>query len=358
MSQIIMAIICFAAYILIYYLVGVATTRIFKLNNEPLLQLLYGMFVYGLIFFVSVMPLKLKLVPVSTIGVIWAVFVSLMCITIVIVLRKYIMTGVKEWIDRIKKSWMIVVPVTVFTVAFILFIEFYGRVPNGFNQVWFVGWPANGVLHNELMTYDIEMGMPLAHFNNDRYLCTFLDHSAVVCKLTGMHVMVEVRTVLTAVFTLMQSIIVWELAKCFGKNDKNRTILAFFAYWTFRNMMVGCQLLPSYYTIFRTYEGKGMVMNVCFPLFALVMWKMYDTPEDKGWIPKSVITLAGAMTYSLSMMFSVPFMLVAYIPFVISKKDIRLVRNLVILFAVAGAYVVIYYLGRNGTIDLTIHRGN
>ena len=88
------------------------------------------------------------------------------------------------------------------------------------------------------------------------------------------------------------------------------------------------------------------------------MWKMYDTPEDKGWIPKSVITLAGAMTYSLSMMFSVPFMLVAYIPFVISKKDIRLVRNLVILFAVAGAYVVIYYLGRNGTIDLTIHRGN
>lgn len=358
MSQIVMAIICFVAYMLIYYLVGVATTKIFKLKNEPLLQLLYGMFVYGIIFFAFVMPLKFKLVPVSTIGVIWAVFVSIMCVVIIIVLRKYIVEGLKSWIDRIHKDWTIILPVAIFTIAFMTFVEIYGRVPNGFNQVWFVGWPANGVLHNELMTYDITTGVPLVKFDNNRYLSTFLDHSAVVCKLTGMHVMVEVRTVLTAVFTLMQSIIVWELAKYFGKNDKKKILLAFFGYWTFRNMLVGCQLLPGYYTIFRTYEGKGMVMNVCFPLMALIMWKMYDTPKDKGWIVKSVITLAGAMTYSLSMMFSAPFMLLAYIPFVISKKDIRLVRNLAILFVVAGAYVIVYYLGMKGIIDLTIHRGN
>ena len=358
MTQVIMAFICFAVYILIYYLVGVATTKILKLNNEPILQILYGMFVYSIIFFVYVMPLKFKLVPVSTIGVIWAVFVSVLCLTIIVLLRKYIISGLKKCMERIHTNNITILPAAIFTIFFITFIEVYGRVPNGFNQVWFVGWPANSVLHNELMTYDTSSGLPLTQFDNNRYLSTFLDHSAVVCKLTGMHVMVEVRTVLTAVFTLMQSIIVWKLANYFGKDDKKKVLLTFFGYWTFRNMLVGCQLLPGYYTIFRTYEGKGMVMNVCFPLLALIMWKMYDTPEDKGWIPKSVITLAGAMTYSLSMMFSAPFMLLAYIPFIISKKDKRLVRNLAILFAVAGAYVVIYYLGRNGTIDLTIHRGD
>ena len=358
MSQLIMAIICFVAYLIIYYLVGVATTKVFKLNNEPLLQLLYGMFVYGIIFFAYVLPLKFKLVPVSTIGVIWAVFVSIMCATIVLVLRKYIITGLNDWVRRIHSNWQIILPATFFTIAFILFIEIYGRVPNGFNQVWFVGWPSNSVFHNELMTYDTASGLPLTQFDNNRYLSTFLDHSAVVCKLTGMHVMVEVRTVLTAVFTLMQSIIVWELAKYYAKDDKKKLLLAFFGYWTFRNILVGCQLLPGYYTIFRTYEGKGMVMNVCFPLLTLIMWKMYDTPEDKGWMPKSVITLAGAMTYSLSMMFSAPFMLLAYTPFVLSKKNMKLIRNLVILFFVAGAYVIVYYFGRNGTIDLTINRSN
>lgn len=356
MPQIVLAIICFVTYLIIYYLVGVATTKLFKLENKPLLQLLYGMFVYGILFFAYVLPLKFKIVPVSTLGAIWAVFVSIICIATLVLLRKYIAEGLSSWIKEIRDNWMIILPVIIFTAAFITFIELYGRVPNGFNQVWFVGWPANGVLHNELMTFDTETGLPLAVFNNNRYLCTFLDHSAVVCKLTGLHAMVEVRTVLTAVFVLMQSIIVWELAKCFGKDDKKKVLLVFFGYWTFRNLMVGCQLLPSYYTIFRTYEGKGMVMNVCFPLISLILWKMYDTPEDNGWLVKSSVTLVGAMTYSLSMMFSAPFLLAAFTPFVILKKDMRLIRNLVVLFFISGVFFIIYYLGLKGVIDLTIKR--
>lgn len=356
MSQLIMAIICFVTYLIIYYLVGVATAKIFKLNNNPLEEIIYGAFVYGIIFFVYVMPLKFKIVPVTTIGVIWAIFVAVMCLTIIIVLRKFIIAGLKEWFKGIAKRKLSFILVGLFTIVFILFIEIFGRLPKGYNQTWFVGWPSTAVVYNELMTHDTVTGASLEMFQNERYLSTFLDHSGVVCKLTGLHVMVEVRTVLTAVFVLMQIIVVWKLANYFGKGDEKKSLFAFFGYWTFRNLMIGSQLLPSYYTVFRTYEGKGFVMNVPVPLLVLLLWKMYDNPKDLGYLWKSSFCLIGAMTYSLSMMFSAPFLLVSYIPFVIYKKDKRLIRNILVLLFISGIYVVVYYLGRKGIIDLTIHR--
>ena len=356
MSQLIMAIICFFTYLIIYYLFGVATAKIFKLNNNPLEEILYGAFVYGILFFVYVIPMKFKIVPVTTIGVIWAIFVAIMCLAIVIVLRKYIITGLKDWFNNLKSHKLSLVVVGLFTIVFIMFIEIYGRVPMGHNQTWFVGWPSTAVVYNELMTHDTSSGTPLQVFMNERYLSTFLDHSAVVCRLTGLHVMVEVRTVLTCIFVLMQIIVVWKLAHYFGKDDQKKSVFAFLTYWTFRNLLIGSQLLPSYYTVFRTYEGKGFVMNVPVPLLVLLMWKMYDHPEDIGYLWKSVICLMGAMTYSFSMMFSAPFLLVSYIPFIIYKKDKRLIRNLFVLFVVSGIYVIVYYLGQKGIIDLTIHR--
>lgn len=356
MSQLLMAILCFAAYLTIYYLVGVAVAKILKLNNNPLEEILYGAFTYSLLFFVYVIPLKFKIVPVTTIGVIWAIFVAVICLAIVVILHKFIATGIKEWFVSLKDKKLCFIVVGLFTILFLIFIEIFGRLPNGYNQVWFVGWPSTAVVSNELMTYDTSSGLPSSVFINDRYLSTFLDHSAVVCKLTGLHVMVEVRTVLTAVFVLLQIIVVWKLASYFGKDDEKKTLLAFFAYWAFRNLMIGSQLLPSYYSVFRTYEGKGFVMIVPIPLMVLLLWKMYDHPEDIGYLWKSCLVLAGAMTYSFSMMFSAPFLLVSYIPFVIAKKDKRLIRNIIVLLFVSGIYVIVFYLGRKGIIDLTIHR--
>ncbi len=356
MSQLLLAVLCFICYLLIYYLVGVATSKILKFDNNLLHELVYGMFVYGILFFVYVLPLKFKLVPVSTIGVIWALFISILCLLIIIILRKYIKESLSRFFKGIRKWKLCFIPVAIFTIGFILFILIFARLPFGNNQVWFLGWPANGVLHNELMTYDTSSGVALERFPNDRYLSTFLDHSAVVCKLTGLHVMVEVRTVLSAIFTLMQVIIVWELARYFGKSDQKKSLFAFFMYWSIRNLLVGSQILPNYFSIFRNYEGKGMVMIVPLPLLFLLLWKMYDHPEDTSYMWKACITLWGAMTYSLSMMFSAPFVLVAFAPFVLARKDKRLIRNLALMLFVSGIFVVVYYLGRKGIIDLTIHR--
>jgi hypothetical protein len=154
----------------------------------------------------------------------------------------------------------------------------------------------------------------------------------------------------------MQVIIIWELSKYIGAGDDKKSLIVFFSYYIVKNIMVGCHLLPGYFSIFRVYEGKGMVASVCLPLLFALLWKMYDKPEDRSLRYKTIVSIMGAMTYSFSMMFSVPLVLAAYMPCVFVKKNKKLWVTIILLLMLSGAYVVFYYLGHEGIIDMTIKR--
>ena len=358
MSQYLLAIICFIAYLIIYYLFGVVTSKIFKLENEPIHQMIYGMFVYGCVFFLYVIPLKFKVVPADIIGKIWFSVVAVFCVLTIVLLRKRIAEGWKSLAKSFKDNKIVGILVSLFTIFQIAYTELFGRLVGGFNQVYFVGWVSNGVLHNELMTYDVGDGLARQLFDNQRYLCTFMDHSVLTCKLFGINPMVEVRTVLVAVFMLVECILAWWIASQFGKGDQIKSLIAFGIYWIAKNLLVGSVLLPTYYAYYRNYEGKGFVANMPIPLLVLLMWKMYDNPKDRGLLWKSCFVLFGSMTYSLSMMFTYPFIVAAYAPFLIAKKDWRLVRNMAVLVFICGIFFVLFYMGWKGIfLDLTIKRG-
>ena len=356
MSQLSLAILFFFIYLIVYYVFGVLISHLLKLGNKPVHQLIYGMFFYQLVFFIFVMPLKFHIVPVDTIGRIWTGVVLVVCIAVAIWLHKDIYEGFSNWVKDIREHWVSSLVIFILIVGELLFVEYYGRLLGGNNQVWFVGWVSNAVAHNELMTYVPETGLAATSFNNDRYLCTFLDHSGVISKTFGIHPMVEVRTILTGVFILIQCLVIWELAKYLGKEKRDASVAGYIMYWSITNIMAGSQLLPGFYDIFRTYEGKAFVMDVSVPLLLLLLWKLYDEPDKWKNVWKSIIVMCGSMTYSLSMMFTYPFVLAAFTPFLIVKKEKRILRYILLMGAVSAVYFVVYYLGRLGKIDLTINR--
>lgn len=356
MSQLVLAVLFFCIYLIVYYVFGVIISHLIKLENKPVHQLIYGMFFYQLIFFIYVIPLKFNIVPADTIGRLWTVIVIIICLIGAIFLHKDIFEGFKNWFIEIREHWISSLIVFILIIGELFFVEYYGRLLGGNNQVWFIGWVSNAYTHNELMTFVPETGLPALAFNNDRYLCTFLDHSGVICRTFGIHPMVEVRTVLTGVFILVQCLVIWELAKLLGKGRRDSSVVGYIVYWSITNIMGGSQLLPGFYDVFRTYEGKGFVMDVSIPLILLLLYKVYDEPEKWGNTWKSLLVFCGSMTYSLSMMFTYPFVLAAFTPFLIAKKDKRVFRYILIMGVASVVYFVIYYLGRTGKLDLTIKR--
>ena len=168
MWQVFLACICFLSYIFIYFIIGASISKVCKFNNDPVNHLFYGLFFYGAMFFVYVMPLKILLVPADRIAYIWALIIFLLCLILTIINRKYMKECIIEKLSYIEKHKVSFLIITVLILGNIIFIEVYGRLLGGFNQVWFVGWVSNGVAHNELMTYDTASGLRLQSFNNDK----------------------------------------------------------------------------------------------------------------------------------------------------------------------------------------------
>ena len=120
--------------------------------------------------------------------------------------------------------------------------------------------------------------------------CTSLDHSAVICKMTGLHPIIEARTVLGAIFLIFQTLIIWEFAKALAPSNKKKMMVFFAVGCAIKHIEIGSYFLPEYYAFFRSFEGKGMVMNVCVPFLLLMLWKMYDKPQDRTYIIQAVAT--------------------------------------------------------------------
>ncbi len=356
MYQYVIAFVTFFLYLYMYYLFGAAVSRLLRLKNDPINELLYGLFVYAFIFFLYVLPLKLFYIKVDIIGRIWLIFLFIAAVTIHITHRKYLAEGWKNLLRDWKSHKLVSSVVFLFTMGQMTFVEMYGRLYGGYNQTWFTGFVSNGAAYNRLMLHDPATGLPVTLFDNSRYLCTFLDHSAVFCRLFHMNAMVEVRTVETAIFIIFQNIVLWKLCKLLAKGKMDHALFGFFVCWTLKNIMVRSQLLPGFYTYFRTYEGKSFVINVSVPLLIYLMWKMHEEPENKGYLGCSIITLVGSMTYSLSMMFSYPFLLTAFVPFLLTKKGQRkpLIRNVLILGLIGILYFIVYILGKKEILDLSI----
>ncbi len=357
MDQYTAAFIAFFLYLYMYYLFGAAASRLLRLKNDPLDQLLYGMFVYAFIFFLYVMPMKFHYVKVDTIGRIWAVFLAIAAVTIHITMRKYLAEGWRNLGRSLREHKGSSIVVFLFTMLQMTFTEMYGRLYGGYNQTWFIGIVSNGADYNVLGVHDPSSGLLMEGFTSARYLCTFLDHSSVMCRLLHMNAMVEVRTVLTAIFVIFQNIVLWKLCLMLAKGKRDSALFGFFLCWALKNIMVYSQLLPGFYTYFRTYEGKGLVANVSIPLMMLLMWKMHQEPEKTENLWYSVFTLAGSMTYSLSMMFSYPFLLAASLPFMLIRKEKkkRMLLYVLVLGLIAAAYLTVYTLGLKGKLDLSIH---
>ncbi len=356
MDQLVMAALCALIYLSIYYIIGAAAAKWSGMENDVSIQLIYGMFAYAILFFVYVMPLKLRVAPVSVTGPVWLVIVLALCAFLVFRNRSYMAEGLSSCRARIMADPLPVLVVAGVTILMLLFAEVYGRILGGTNQALFVGYVSTAVAHNELGTFSSEMGVALDSFDKSYLLQTYLDHSALVCRMTGLNPLVEVKTVNTGIFILMQNLVVWKSALAFAKKDTKKGILFYLVYTAVSNVFARSQLLPGLYAYYRTHEGKNFFVNIALPLMVVLLWEMWERPKDRSLLWKSVLVYAGSFTWSMSAMFTCPFLLISYIPFAACTKERQVWINLFVCMCICGMAAVYYLLCLKGVLTLAIPR--
>ena len=347
-------IIVFIIYITGYLAAGILWQSLIKDDRYSGVTVVSGMLAQSLVFFVIAIPMKLAKAPLMVTAVVWAVVWLALIVLCLLKCQK----DAKSFFDcvkeGIKNNRILFVICVIVTIAEIVFVEIYGRQVGGANATYYIGYVTTAIHDGYLGISSPYTGAALKNFNSSYFLQTFLDHSAVVCRLFGLHPLLEVRSIIPAVMIIMNTLIVVGLAEAFFEKEYSR-ILFFVAYKAIQGIFASSQLLPSFYYYFRAFEGKGIYGTIFLPLFALLLYRVFYYKEKNAqWM--LIIAVLSSFTYTMSALFTYPFILVGCAPLLIHKDIKKRVVNLVVL-SIPWFLAAVWYLGiKADVISLVINR--
>ena len=356
MIEIIKAIVIFVLYIAEYFLFGICFQKICKKKSTNVqMQIIVGMFVQAVLFFILVIPMKVMQISVGIISTVWLITCSIMILAIIVACHKDIRESLLAVIHGITKHKIETSILGVIIGAEIVFEELYGRILGGTNATYYIGYVTSSLHMDRLGTVNPRTGEVMGQFNISYLLQTYLDHSVVISWLTGIHPLIEIRTVIPAITILVSNLVIWEIAKTICRKDYKKAMYVWIMYNALSNIFSCSVLLPAFYGYFRSFEGKNFFACITIPLLFLLFWKLYDEPKDKYILSSLVVAITGSFMYCMSTMFIVPFIILGYAGMILIKKSWKQFVNVCICMIPCIMVVVYYMLATKGIIVLAIH---
>ncbi|MGN0361298.1 MAG: DUF6077 domain-containing protein [Bilifractor sp.] len=342
-------------YIITWYIWGVLYNAVFRRKDADFIRtFLGGMFLYEIAFSIFVIPLKLKMISLTTIAIAWGCIWAGSLVCICVFFRKNCKAPVLSLKSYISDNRLFVILISVFVFVEIVFSAIYGRWSSSNNPAEYVAYVTTAVFTDQLGTTDPWTGMIRQSFEPRLLTQTFLDHSAVVAKIFHVHPLVEIRHVVPAMFYITGAMAVFLLAQAVFRKSSQQTVF-FFVYQAASAVTTRGYLLPGYYLFFRNYEGKDAVPALVIPLAFYTVWKLYEDPEDKEVLLFGSICMIGSYFYSGSTMYLVPVIFLAFIPGIIfCRKHLRMFCDFLLLLAPHILYTAYYMAATNGTITWSI----
>jgi hypothetical protein len=345
----------FIIYIITYYLYGFAVAKLCKAQHISMINaIIMGFWTEGLQFFIFVLPFKVALVEVSTVAWIWPVVWLVSIGTIVLIWHRDIGRNIADSCRRISACKLSAIVVGMVIGAELIYELLYGNYTDGNGAAYFVGAAASDIFKNHFGVVEPEIGTMVSSFNTMYFLQTYVHHTAVVCKISGIAPLVEMRGVMSEVVILLSGLITYELARAIFKNKRKKVLFFWLAYQAFILLCAQSVYIPAYYLFYRAFEGKTIFGMLLIPYVFVCFWKLYDNERDIHTLICLVIALFGSFTFCMSTMYILPFLLLAFIPVAVVQKSFRQAVNWCIMMVPSALSILYYIMVMKGIIDLTI----
>ncbi len=341
--------------------------REYSLSKAALL----GYFAYFGIFEVVCLACEVRLLPLRTLALIMAVIAGVIIIAGLI-------WGYRSWTEAMNSlryrlslhgfTVVLMLAVLAVSVAFVI-LYFDASADSG----WYVGTASTALETNSIGRFDPSTGTYTKYFQARYALSCYPFHNAVICSLLkGLPVIVQARSVMSAINLIMSFIAVYQLGLAMfpdheergrkvrsiknrpGSYSRRRADL-FVVFVFVVNVLSSTIFMPGIFLYTRSYEGKAIIANVVIPAVLAVcvgMWReiAQDPMRSLFWM------MAAGVCFSASSIMALGLAVTAIVPLIaIRGKWNRVLPFLcaclpVILWAVA------YYMMQHGMIVLRTWR--
>jgi len=314
--------------------------------------LLTGFFTYYLAFQVVAVPLMFLQAPLHLLTGIWLAVLLLVDTGACLKFRK-------QWIETWKGIWKrsnfchwydwVPIAIVVFSVLFVTCIH-----RTYWDATYYVGSVSYAVYYDTINTIEPTTGEVLAQFDMKHCLATYHMNDAVFCQVWRIHPLIQTKTVMTLIITLLHCLAYYMMARTIWNGEK-KSMACFLLLAALVFVFSFSDYTVSAFMMFRTYEGKaitaGLVMTMLFLLF-IRLWR--DFESTYAWRLLFLVAW-GAVAVSSSAMILVPAAITVY---VLSqwavRRRIQMAGYYLLALLPCAAVFLCYMLNRLGLFSVMI----
>ena len=302
---------CIAIIILcfvLFWLFGSILTRCFVKEKCSIgLTLILGFFGYYTLFQIITIPMMFAMQPLSHLTALWTCLVGIVMVLSIAINKKrwtkevgalctYLKAG--DWKKR-EYFWDILVAAVILINVIIVSVIYSSY----WDATYYVGTVSYSVYYDTINTIYPLSGALMEALDIKHCLATYHMNDAVFCQLFGIHPMIQTKTIMVAVITIILNIVYMQFGRLFfGSNRRRRAMFQLFCLLI--NLCTYTAYTSSSFIMLRTYEGKavaGAIVSAC-----LLYWFISLFIKEKRFYWFGLfVTAWGAISISSSAVFIV-----------------------------------------------------
>lgn len=271
------------------------------------LRMITGFFAYYALFQAAALPMMFWQRPLHELAALWSAVVCL--ILGVYAFRQFrksksgrqrVTAGPKAGNTGLTAFFWNLVPAAVALANVILVSVIYSSY---WDAAYYVGNISFAVYSDTIGIYNPLYGTVMQEFDLKHCLATYHMHDAVVCQLFGLHPLIQAKTVMVIVVTVLLNRIYLEFARLFFPEDVcARGLMCGFCLLV--NVCTYSAYTSSSFILLRTYEGKAVAGAVVAAMLFYWLLRLARGEGRYGWAGL-FITCWGAVAVSSSAVFLV-----------------------------------------------------
>ena len=349
-------------YLFLFYGFGTLITRFLKKEAHSLtLAVLTGFFLYYILFQLTAVPFALLHLSLKKLSFAWLAEVAAVMLCSAWVNRKLWAESFQGLFKRLFSFSGFLDTFLCWLPILLVFLQIGGTTiweTDFWDNAYYIGDVSMSVYTNTISSYDPLSGDLRQTVDIRHFFAMYNMQDAVVCYLTGIHPLVETKTIMGAVVMILANMIYYLIAGRLFSDTQGRekgkavALFMFFAFCV--NLFSYTMYTTSGFLFLRTYESKTILGNILVPGVIYLMLRLFENEKDRmNWILLFICGFAGC-ALSSSAMVLIPTAVAAFgLVLAIRKRSFPVIGNCDLCVIPSRAVAACYLLSSMGI--LVIH---
>ncbi|MGL6294102.1 DUF6077 domain-containing protein [Eubacterium aggregans] len=310
-----------------------------------------GFFIYFAFFEIIALPLILAKEPLSTLSVIWIIVCILCCVVATWFYHQQWFSVFKHFgkqsIHNIN-VWCVLLVVII--AGQLVMVVCNQNVTS--DSAYYIGMVTTAVHTNTMKIFSPYTGQIEKVFEVRYIFSTYPMHNAVIAQLSGLHPLIQTRTIMSGIVILLVNGLYYLIGKKLFKGNIERAI-----FFTVAMLCIDLSMHSIYtnaaFLFYRTYEGKAIIGNVFMSMILYCVISLYQKPDDRLIWWDVFFVSASCISISSTGMFLVPFALAAGLfPLFLHLRSFGIFKKTVVVILPVCIYFMMCFLCSKGIVAL------